>query len=256
MAIEQAMEAQRLLQKELEKNEKIVSTGNEVEEIFHDDALVINESVNDLNEESRAQLNSFSNLELQIKENRLLIDQLLHDLKSGRISGSYFQFVRCSPDFSGSCFGHFRRELSKYHQELLSLTVDPIDHSLIEFNHNNGSDYSFKVGTRNSIMFQSPETNHDIFFSNLVVDLYDPNHNKVQITLKERVKNAKRIVKIEFEPVVSDLHKLTITYHGNHINGSPFYFMVSSNLSDSIMSTTNMKNTQSIDSFIISGSFL
>lgn len=254
MAIEQAMEAQRRLEKESNQHNSLVSAvnihqrTNEVEEmIYDDDALVINESVNDLNEDSRVRLDrSLSNLETLIKDDQLLINQLLQELNTGRISRNYLQLSHCLPDFKNLCLGHFSRNFSDcdQNQSSLSSIIDPMDHSQIEISNITSSE-QFKVGICNSIFLQCYETSHRTFFSNLVVDLYDPNHNKVQFTLKERVKNAKRIVKIEFEPIVNGIHKLTVTYRECHIHGSPFIFYVSLNTS---IDTLTINNTLSMDS--------
>lgn len=265
MAIEQALEVQRRIEKESNQHDTLVDAFNqsktsEIEEmIYEDEALIINESVNDLNEESKVRLDhSFVNLETLINDDQLMINQLLQELNTGRISRNYLQLSQCTPDLNGLCFGHFSRDFSDndFSKSCLSSIIDPMDHSLIEISQTNGVEY--KIGIRNSILLQCPETNPQKFFSNMVVDLFDPNQNKVEITLKERVKNSKRIVKIDFEPLMHGQHRFTVVYQGCHIHGSPFFFHVSPNtLADpSTLNTTNICTTNSVESITLQGSRL
>lgn len=258
MAIEQALEVQRSIEKESNQHDTLVDAFNqskatETEEmIYEDEALIINESVNDLNEESsKVRLNrSFVNLETLINDDQLMINQLLQELNTGRISRNYLQLSQCTPDLNGLCFGHFSRDFSdnEVSKSCLSSIIDPMDHSLIEISQ--ASRVEFKIGIQNSILLQCPETNREKLFSNMVVDLFDPNQNKVQITLKERVKNTKRIVKVDFVPLMHGQHRFTVTYRGCHIHESPFVFHVSpSTLAD----PSTLNTTTSVESIALQG---
>lgn len=190
---------------------------------------MINESVNEFSESSHNLEALCSGSDPNNNRENMLIDELLAEFTSGRISHNYLKLVKCAPDLSGVCFGHFHRNVPKSadtsNNQSLASILDSMDHSAIALTPPTDNNV-FKVGQRSSLLLSCAETNRDMFFNNLVVDLYDPELNKVEITLKERVKNGQRLVKVEFEPYVAGCYKFSVKYRDWHIVDSPFKFFV------------------------------
>jgi hypothetical protein len=236
-----------------EKSGQFENACEENEELCYEDvasdALMINESTNEFGEER--QDGHFPQIEALMQNDQLMIDTLLNELNSGKITKQYLTLVKCMPNFSGMCFGHFSRKIMTNTQSIstssLCSHIDQMDHTQISINSKSNDNCVFKLNQKCFVTIPCAIT--DDFFTHFSADMLDPNKNKVMLQIKEKMTADERIVRIYFEPTVQGFHTLTVKYRGLDIINSPFSFIVISNNLIPTMSLSNSFTT-------INGSFV
>jgi hypothetical protein len=115
--------------------------------------------------------------------------------------------------------------------------------------------FSFKANERAYIEFTCPNKLSPIdsskfpFYDFLKCSVFDKNRNEVDMVLKDKVTENKRIIRIYFTPPVTGIYKLSIKYCDVEIPEGPFSFVV-------MPQAQGMTHSDSNSSFISATSIL
>jgi len=125
-------------------------------EFTNDNALQINESINEFDTDQASQLKSqfetiFSSIQICMQLKSETIDELVNDnyelaFKNTEIA----KFVECTPEFAGKCFGYIEKKLFP------KSSLDLLNHT--RFILENSNRIEFECNKPHSITFHCPNT--------------------------------------------------------------------------------------------------
>ncbi len=203
------------------------------DDFYEDDALMINESMNEFTETDEMMDKEVSvnkSVKTKILEelnqiNRLLnqsqsIDDVLNDL----CDPSRFNFSTCSNELDSICLGHFGSNKQAKQEKLHNLFV--LDHTKFEMMTNLSQELSFKINEDCIIKFNCVQTKQNDLYNHLTIDLFDPRMQSIEYEMKERNETEKKFIRLVFKPQTVGIYRLSIKYKKTHISQSPFHFVV------------------------------
>ena len=167
------------MEREIENLEQLVyqiynpdiNNNEETADFNEDDALMINESMNDLDssqlitspkiphdmkESYKTQMkNIFNNLENLIRDDKIIDDIIDDDLRT-IINFDQVKLVNCAPDFDGLCFGHIEKTSM---QQWENSPYDQLDHTKFHIEEKDvKNNFSFETDKGCHITFSCPNT--------------------------------------------------------------------------------------------------
>ena len=252
-AINEAHEVKSRLAELTEKYQQIVDnpfyTPPNPQDQFGDDAnedaLMINESVNEFdlnnnNNESIANNSELMRLERGIESlllQRVLLSEITEEILEKQ---DLVRLSACGTDLEGVCLGHLQigsgqGQVCEAVARILP-GIDLIDHSRFKFETDVTSRFLYNLNEKIKIDFSCPymcatPEGHaayaKIFHENLQVKALDPLKNEINVSINEKVEDGRHILRIVLEARdTSGIYEVTIKYKNSNIPGSPFHLAI------------------------------
>ena len=211
-------------------------SNQDYDDFCEEDALMINDSVNEFSETVSAAATKETNLN-KVKNifdniSNLMSEQLLINNFTDEPAAleQHLKLVTCMPEWSNCCFGHIEKS------ECATLSAG----SLSKLNHCSfqieppalNGHLGFEAGKQCSITFSCPntltgnDTDKDNLYQYLELEMFDTDKNAVVHDLKEKITALKRFIRIYFTPTATGIYRLSIKFNQIHVRSSPFEFVV------------------------------
>lgn len=210
------------------------------EDFTEDDALMINDYDNELNDQNKLTQNEIKSkieeaantIELLINEN-LSLENVLNDISNGKMDVNELDLSNISTD-----------------NNITDETIDPsqlVDYTQFKMETDLLENFSFQKFQKCYITFSFPkltqnQENSKNLYKYLKIELHDSHQNIVPFDLKEKIAPTLHYVRIYFVPQSAGIFRIRIIFNNNEVPNSPFHFVV---LTENLHLTTTSSNSNS-----------
>ncbi|CAF0934493.1 unnamed protein product [Brachionus calyciflorus] len=225
------------------------------EDFTEDDALMINDYDNELNESIRPSpkeikvklLDSANHIDLILNEN-LIMENLLNEIASGEVNVNEIVLDDVPSD-----------QINYEIQNQTLSSLDLVDHNQFKMDTELCENFSFVKNQKCFIQFSFPSKQElrgpddsKNLHKYLKVELLGTHQNFVPFDLKEKLTPTTHFIRIYFVPQSAGIFKLSIKYNNIEIPNSPFPFVV---LANNIQTAESNSNTSLASSNFSNTSF-